>query len=117
MFTRQDRRNADALKATFVAAAVGAVLTLTAFAGSAQADSVASSMATVNQTANGQMTSDYCTASLPALQQAADGGQSGHLEALKTLETCDTLLGKTSAATFVDWQISRELDRADPHDE
>jgi hypothetical protein len=103
MFTRKNRRNLHTPKTILVMAVVGAAVSMTAFAGIAQADS--------------QMTSDYCAASLPALQRAADGEQSGHLQALKTLEACDTLLGQNAAATFVGWQIDRELDRADPHDD
>lgn len=113
MFTRTDRRNAHALKATLVMAVVGAALSLTAFTSEAQADKVASSMATVTQIASNQ----DCAAALPSLQRAATGEQSGHLQALRTLETCDTRLGRNSAATFDQWLMNRELDRADPHDQ
>jgi hypothetical protein len=113
MSSHKDRRNAYALKTTLAMAAVGAALSLTAFTSEAQAQKVASSMATVNQSPSTQV----CAAELPALQRAATGEQSGHLEALKTLESCDTQLGRNSAATFDRWLADRELDRADPHDQ
>lgn len=113
MFTRTDRHNAHAVKSTFVAAAVSAVLSLTAFAAGAQADKVASSMATLNQISSSQ----DCAAELPALRRTATGEQSGHLEALKTLESCDTQLGRNSATTFDRWLADRDLDRPDPHDQ
>jgi len=112
MLTRKDHRNATALNLTLVAAAVSAALSLTAFTGGALADT-----ATPASTANDQVASDYCTAALPALQRAAGGEQSGHLQALKILKTCDTRLGQIAAANFAGWQIDRALDRADPHDE
>ena len=117
MFTRKDHHNAAHNAAgstsTFLLAAVGAALSLSAFAGVAQADNALSS---INRIANGAMTADECRVALPALQHSADGEQSGHLQAMKSLETCYTRLGQNAAATFVHWQIDRDLDRADPHD-
>lgn len=115
MFVRTLRRRPRALKSSLLAAAIGVALSLSAFAGGAQADSYGSSTASVDGMAN--LTTSSCQASLPALQRSAFGEQVGHLQALKTLERCNTLLGRNTSASFSDWLIDRQLDRPDPHDE
>ena len=60
--------------------------------------------------------SAFCSQSLSALQQAGLSGQSGHLEALKTLEACYTRLGQTDRAELTHRRIYQEINRGDPHD-
>jgi hypothetical protein len=116
MFVGTFHRKPYALKSCLVASVVGLALALSAFAGGAQANSNGSPAAAVDDGATGP-TASSCQASLPALQRSAFGEQFGHLQALKTLERCDTLLGQNRAATFAGWLIDRQLDRPDPHDE
>lgn len=115
MLTHKDRRNPYALKSALVGVALSAAVSLIAFTGVAQAEIATPSIDSVTTT--DQAMASYCTASLPELQGAVGSEQSGHLQALRILEACYTRLGQASAANFVDWQINRDLDRADPHDE
>ncbi|HVI92138.1 MAG TPA: hypothetical protein VM659_27860 [Dongiaceae bacterium] len=63
------------------------------------------------------LSADVCTRALPGLQDAADGEQSGHIQAARTLEACYRLRGQSERASQVQWQIDFDLDRGDPHDE
>ncbi|MDY0884718.1 hypothetical protein ACFPL7_03125 [Dongia soli] len=108
MFVRTDRRM-PALKSCRVAAVLGLALSLGAFAVPALADDDGSSATS--------LTRANCQASLPALERSGISQEFGHLQALKMLERCNTLLGQDRAATFAGWLIDRELDRPDPHDQ
>lgn len=113
MFVRPFCCMPRALTSSLFAAAIGAALSLSAFSGSARADG--SSTTSVDGMTN--LTASSCQASLPALQRSAFGEQFGHLQALKTLERCNTLLGQNASASFAGWLIDRQLDRPNPHDE
>jgi flagellar motility protein MotE (MotC chaperone) len=103
--------NKHGLKAAVVMAAVGAALSVMAVTSTAQADTAASTNASMS------LSTESCATALPALQQSAYSEQSGHLQALKALVACDTRLGQVEQANFAAWLIDRDLDRADPHDD
>jgi len=108
MLTETCHLNVRLAKSALVAVALGSALALSAWANSAWA---------ADDTSSGQLSTAACTRSLPALEQAGYSGQTGHLQALKTLEACDVRLGLSDKASFAGWLISRDLDRGDPHDE
>ena len=63
------------------------------------------------------LSADFCNDALPGLQNAADGEQSGHIQAARTLEACYRLQGQSERANQVQWHIDFDLNRGDPHDE
>lgn len=111
IYRNRDRRSVSGMM--LMAAAVAAI-SCAACVGEAQADPAA---ADNDPTGSASASAAFCDQSLPSLQAAAYGEQSGHMEALKTLEACYQRLGQSDQANLVRWRIYQELNRSDPHDE
>ncbi|HWU00904.1 MAG TPA: hypothetical protein VN229_24915 [Terriglobales bacterium] len=108
MHTKTNQPDLHIAKSVFTVVALASALSFAAWTNSARA---------ADDTGSSQLSAAACSRALPSLEQAGYSAQTGHLQALKTLEACDIRLGLKEKADFTNWQIYEDLERGHPSDE